>query len=103
MKTTAFILAMYFLFIGAVPCCEPRDCQDEIAKTEQHSNTGSKDHPCNNCSPFFNCECGCVLPMVVDASTVTVFTFPALSHYYDFIIVNLSSAHLDFWQPPKIS
>ncbi|HSU28486.1 MAG TPA: DUF6660 family protein [Chitinophagaceae bacterium] len=102
MKTTAFILAIYFLFMGAVPCCEPGGCIDEIAKAGQSSGHEDNDHHCNNCSPFFNCECGCVVSIVVEHSIEAGLSYQASIAYQDFHSCKLTSVHLEFWQPPKI-
>jgi len=104
MKILCFILSLYVLLLGTVPCCSDNNCNDQI-KTENADNHSQdhKDSDRNTCSPFFTC--GTCSGFVFIRTRVD---FKKASFIQDKLITVYKSQFTDgyiakIWQPPKIS
>jgi len=104
MKTLCFILSLYVLLLGTVPCCSEDNCDDE-KKTENPDNHSQdhKDSDRNTCSPFFTC--GTCSGFIFIRTGLDFKKVPFIKNQ---LITVYKSQFTDgyfakIWQPPKIS
>lgn len=104
MKCFCFILAIYMLLLGCLPCGDANDCtlDTSVAATASHNGPNHDDDK-EHCSPFCVCTC-CAVPIVqlqTSSFAAAVFadtTFKCIACNEDF-----SSQHLhNIWQPPRV-
>lgn len=105
MKIVGFLLAIYLIFLSAIPCCAYDNCANDKADlsagTEQTANHQEKED-CNNCSPFFNCA-GCATATIsFEPVLFEIFPINTTSVYTGYLLTAFSTVEYDFWQPPKL-
>jgi hypothetical protein len=107
LKTTNFILSLYFILLSCIPCI---DTKEEIAfdatfqittNHDNHSHESNED----SCSPF--CVCNCCgqttlnyYPEIVHNFLVPIEEIKTFNSNYDSSLVPLFSGSI--WQPPQL-
>src|SRR6218665_203084 len=104
MKAVHFIIAVYMLLLGSIPCGDGRDCIEDsvIAKTTQQDTPSHEDHK-EHCTPFCACAC-CAVPIIVQPGAIAFMQqFSILSPKVKLYAEDFSSCNLhNIWQPPKV-